>query len=167
MGKLKASEERGVSILSNWDSIKDEAMYKAVLTKFQTHPELATVLLATGDAYIAEVSSFTYALGSFNAYSYPQHTPRDMYWADGGMKDTGRNQLGKTLMRVRCDLRGIEYVEVETRPPNPPAAPQKPAKRRARKAPAAPKVKAVKAVKRKAKAQLAPNKESDDESDGI
>ena len=60
MGKLKACEERGVSILPNWDSIKDEVMYKAVLSKFKTHPELAAVLLATGDAYIAEVSRIRY-----------------------------------------------------------------------------------------------------------
>lgn len=33
-----------------------------------------------------------------------QHTPRDRYWGDGG-DGTGRNQLGKTLMRVREEIK--------------------------------------------------------------
>ena len=88
-----------------------------------------------------------------------------MYWADGGKKDTGRNQLGKTLMRVRCDLRGIDYVEVEKRPPHPPTVEKKPSKRRVPKAPKAPKAAKVKAAKRKAKTQAAPAYESADDSD--
>jgi ribA/ribD-fused uncharacterized protein len=61
-------------------------MYDACLAKFSQHPDLKQLLLDTGDAIIIE------------------HTKNDNYWGDGG-DGTGRNQLGKTLMRVRDTLR--------------------------------------------------------------
>ncbi len=61
-------------------------MYDACLAKFSQHSDLKQLLLDTGDAIIIE------------------HTKNDNYWGDGG-DGTGRNQLGKTLMRVRDTLR--------------------------------------------------------------
>ena len=61
-------------------------MYDACLAKFSQHPDLKQLLLSTGDAIIIE------------------HTKNDNYWGDGG-DGTGRNQLGKTLMRVRDTLK--------------------------------------------------------------
>lgn len=61
-------------------------MYDACLAKFSQHPDLKQLLLDSGDAIIIE------------------HTKNDNYWGDGG-DGTGRNQLGKTLMRVRDTLR--------------------------------------------------------------
>lgn len=61
-------------------------MYDACLAKFSQHADLKQLLLDTGEAVIIE------------------HTKNDNYWGDGG-DGTGRNQLGKTLMRVRDTLR--------------------------------------------------------------
>jgi len=61
-------------------------MYEACLAKFSQHQDLKQLLLDTGEAEIVE------------------HTKNDNYWGDGG-DGTGRNQLGKTLMRVREALR--------------------------------------------------------------
>lgn len=40
---------RKLSIRSDWEAVKDEIMYKAVLKKFQTHPKLKQLLLSTRD----------------------------------------------------------------------------------------------------------------------
>lgn len=57
-----------------------------MLKKFQTHPELRELLLATGDEELVE------------------NAPGDYYWGCG--KDgSGQNKLGYTLMRVRAELR--------------------------------------------------------------
>ena len=61
-------------------------MLEALQAKFTQHPELRDVLLATGDANLVE------------------HTDNDAYWADGG-DGSGKNMLGKLLMRVREQLR--------------------------------------------------------------
>jgi ribA/ribD-fused uncharacterized protein len=70
----------------DWEEVKDEIMHEALLAKFTQHPELRRQLLETGDARIVE------------------HTARDRYWADGG-DGSGRNMLGRLLMRVRDELR--------------------------------------------------------------
>jgi ribA/ribD-fused uncharacterized protein len=64
-------------------------MYDAVYAKFSQHKELKKLLLDTGDSTIVE------------------HTKNDAYWGDGG-DGSGRNQLGKTLMKVREDLRSAK-----------------------------------------------------------
>jgi N-glycosidase YbiA len=71
---------------SDWEEVKDEIMHEALFAKFSQHPELRGQLLETGDARIVE------------------HTARDRYWADGG-DGSGRNMLGRLLMRVRDELR--------------------------------------------------------------
>jgi ribA/ribD-fused uncharacterized protein len=71
---------------SDWEEVKDEIMHEALLAKFTQHPDLRERLLETGEAGIVE------------------HTARDRYWADGG-DGSGRNMLGRLLMRVRDELR--------------------------------------------------------------
>jgi ribA/ribD-fused uncharacterized protein len=71
---------------SDWEEVKGEIMHEALLAKFTQHPELRRQLLETGDARIVE------------------HTARDRYWGDGG-DGSGRNMLGRLLMRVRDELR--------------------------------------------------------------
>jgi hypothetical protein len=71
---------------TDWDTIKPAVMYKAVFTKFSTHPELTDILLQTGDELIIEDSS------------------TDAYWGCGS-DGAGQNQLGKILMQVRERLR--------------------------------------------------------------
>ncbi len=73
----------------DWESVKDQIMYEAVLAKFSQHVDLREILLATGDATIVE------------------HTENDAYWGDGG-DGTGKNMLGIILMRVREELRSSE-----------------------------------------------------------
>ena len=74
----------------DWESAKDNVMYKALVAKFTQHPLLAQQLDATGEALLVE------------------HTTRDKYWGDGGDGGTGekgRNTLGRLLVRVRAELR--------------------------------------------------------------
>ena len=73
-------------IKSNWDEIRDNIMYKAVLAKFTQHPELKELLLSTNDSILIE------------------HTQNDSYWGDGG-DGSGENMLGKILMRVRDEIK--------------------------------------------------------------
>jgi len=71
---------------SDWDSVKDDVMLKALRLKFMQHDMLQRKLLGTGDKTLIE------------------HTSNDSYWGDGG-DGSGRNMLGKLLMKVRGDLR--------------------------------------------------------------
>ena len=70
----------------DWDDVKDAAMLEAVRAKFTQHAHLRELLLATGEAVLVE------------------HTANDSYWGDGG-DGSGRNQLGRTLMQVRTELK--------------------------------------------------------------
>ena len=71
---------------SDWESVKDDVMLKALHMKFTQHDKLKRKLLETGDKTLVE------------------HTSNDSYWGDGG-DGSGRNTLGKLLMQVRKDLR--------------------------------------------------------------
>ncbi len=82
----RMGRSRRFPLRRDWEQVKDEIMYHAVMAKFIQHAKLRDLLLATGNAEIVE------------------HTRNDSYWADGG-DGHGRNQLGKTLMRVREELR--------------------------------------------------------------
>jgi ribA/ribD-fused uncharacterized protein len=73
-------------IRPGWDALKDTTMYRAVLSKFETHAALRTLLLATGEEDLLEDS------------------PTDAYWGVGP-DGKGLNKLGQILMRVRAELR--------------------------------------------------------------
>lgn len=76
---------RELPIRSDWENVKEEIMYKALLKKFQTHKEIKAVLLSTEEQELVE------------------NSPIDYYWGCG--KDgTGLNKLGKLLVKVRDDL---------------------------------------------------------------
>jgi len=72
----------------DWESVKDNVMYAGVLAKFTQHADLRAVLIGTGDAELVE------------------HTANDAYWGDGG-DGSGRNVLGRILMRVRSELAAL------------------------------------------------------------
>lgn len=72
-------------IVKNWSEIKVERMYKVLKVKF-SDPELKEKLLATGDAILIEDSK------------------TDPFWGIG-KKGTGKNMLGKLLMKVREEIR--------------------------------------------------------------
>lgn len=78
--------KRRTILRNDWESTKDDFMYRGCMAKFSQHERLWGILDGTGDAVLVE------------------HTDNDSYWGDGG-DGSGRNQLGKTLMRVREELR--------------------------------------------------------------
>jgi ribA/ribD-fused uncharacterized protein len=80
------ADKNKAAIRAEWDEVKDEVMYRAVRRKFELHPELAAMLLATGDEEIVEAA------------------PADSYWG-AGRDGTGQNRLGKIMQRIRRELR--------------------------------------------------------------
>jgi len=70
----------------DWDAVKDAVMDRAVRRKFELHPQLRALLLATGDEDIVEAA------------------PTDYYWGVG-RDGTGQNKLGKIIERIRAELR--------------------------------------------------------------
>ncbi|MCY3596552.1 MAG: NADAR family protein [Rhodospirillales bacterium] len=76
---------RRADLRCDWDRIKDDVMHSVLLAKFAV-PALRDALLATGDAELVEGNTWG-----------------DVYWGVCGGR--GRNQLGRTLMRIRDDIR--------------------------------------------------------------
>jgi ribA/ribD-fused uncharacterized protein len=74
------------TIRTDWDVAKDAVMYRAVRRKFEMHPALAALLLATGEEDIVETA------------------PTDTYWGVG-REGTGLNKLGQIMVRIRAELR--------------------------------------------------------------
>ena len=71
---------------SDWDTVKDDIMLKALRCKFTQHKDLRKLLWETGEREIIE------------------HTTNDSYWADGGGPGKGLNKLGRLLIQVRDDI---------------------------------------------------------------
>ena len=85
----KAAElgrSRKLPLRSDWEDVKVQIMYEAVLKKFQTHENLRQLLLSTSDQPIVE------------------NAPGDYFWGCG-KTGTGLNKLGQILMEVRNELR--------------------------------------------------------------
>jgi hypothetical protein len=82
----RLGRSRKVPIREEWEEVKDEVMFRAVLAKFNAHQDLTELLLSTGEEEIIE------------------KTTKDYYWGCG-TEGTGKNMLGKILMRVRDELR--------------------------------------------------------------
>jgi ribA/ribD-fused uncharacterized protein len=76
---------RDPSFLSNWDSVKEDILYKGLKAKFEQHPILQTLLLQTGSEYLIELS------------------PWDSYWGSG-KTGNGKNRMGELLMKLRTEL---------------------------------------------------------------
>jgi nicotinamidase/pyrazinamidase len=91
----KLGRSRRYPLRADWEEVKDEIMYRAVLAKVLQHERMQRKLLATGTATLIE------------------HTKNDRYWADGG-DGTGRNMLGIILMQIRAELR--QQTAAATRP---------------------------------------------------
>jgi ribA/ribD-fused uncharacterized protein len=82
----KLAEKHRAAIRPDWDAVKDDVMDRAVRRKFELHPALRELLLATGEEDILEVA------------------PTDYYWGVG-RDGTGQNKLGKIIERIRAELR--------------------------------------------------------------
>jgi N-glycosidase YbiA len=86
MQAAKAGRSRARPLREDWETVKDDIMRRAVLAKFEQHPEIAKVLLETGDEDLIE------------------NTTKDHYWGCGS-SGTGKNMLGIILMETRTILR--------------------------------------------------------------
>lgn len=84
--------DRSKPLRKDWEAVKDDVMRTAVREKFSSHEKLKQLLLSTGDAWLIE------------------HTTNDSYWGDGG-DGTGKNMLGRILMEIRDELRGMSSVK--------------------------------------------------------
>ena len=81
-----------VTFRSDWEEVKDNIMYEILIDKFTRNTDLREKLLNTGDAELIEGTTW-----------------HDNYWGnctcDKCANIQGRNQLGKTLMRIREEIR--------------------------------------------------------------
>ncbi len=82
MKAAKMGRDRNRPLRTDWEAVKDDIMRAAVHAKFTQHPQLAQLLIETGNATIVE------------------HTKNDAYWGDGG-DGSGKNMLGQILMETR------------------------------------------------------------------
>jgi len=82
----KIGRSKTCPILSEWNLIKDQVMYTALLAKFTQHTNLAEMLKRTGTEVLIEGNTWG-----------------DKYW--GMVKEDGQwvgeNKLGKMLMEIR------------------------------------------------------------------
>jgi ribA/ribD-fused uncharacterized protein len=82
---------RKLKLRFDWDSIKDNIMYTALMAKFEQHPDLRQQLLDTDLLHLIEGNYW-----------------HDNYWGDcyckGCQGIAGKNRLGKILMNVRSLL---------------------------------------------------------------
>ena len=74
---------------SDWEKVKCDVMMKALIAKFTQHDDLKAILLGTGTRLLVE------------------HTSNDHFWGDGG-DGSGKNNLGKLLMKVRDMLTNLQ-----------------------------------------------------------
>ncbi len=92
-GKVKFIANKKYGHLVDWDrwnAEKDDIMLNAIKLKFSQHDDLKEKLIATGDAELIE------------------HTINDSYWGDGG-DETGKNTLGRLLMKIRDSFKNDLY----------------------------------------------------------
>lgn len=87
MHAAQLGRSRDFTLRGDWEEHKVAIMKAAVYEKFMNHPDIAEVLLSTGDEEIIE------------------NSPGDSYWGCGSEGD-GKNMLGKVLAEVRAELRG-------------------------------------------------------------
>lgn len=79
---------RHVTLRADWEQVKDQVMYDIVKAKFSDNTNLKQKLLDTGTAELIEGNTWG-----------------DTYWGYDIKQKRGRNELGKTLMRVRNELK--------------------------------------------------------------
>lgn len=80
------ARERPEALRGDWSEARDTVMEKAQRAKFASHPVLAEKLKATGEAELIEASSM------------------NKHWGAGPC-GTGKNMLGRILMKIRADLK--------------------------------------------------------------
>lgn len=86
-----SAKEKGQTVNKrpDWDKIKLEEMYYICKTKFIQNPKLGKLLLETKDEELIEGNDWD-----------------DTFW--GVCNGVGENHLGKTLMKIRDELKELE-----------------------------------------------------------
>lgn len=84
--KVAKARGRDVILRPDWEQVKDGVMYTALVAKAQQSKVFKDLLLSTADAELFEDSPFDY------------------YWGVG-RDGSGKNMLGKLLMKLRQELR--------------------------------------------------------------
>ena len=84
--ELGRKRDPAYPLRKDWEDVKIDIMYEALMAKFTQYEDLRKVLVGTGNAELVE------------------HTKYDAFWGDGG-NGSGRNELGKLLMRLRDELK--------------------------------------------------------------
>lgn len=83
--KVAKEEGQKLNIRPDWDNVKLDEMYNICKEKFTQNPELADLLMKTGDEEIVEGNDWD-----------------DTFW--GVCNGVGLNYLGKTLMKIRSEM---------------------------------------------------------------
>jgi ribA/ribD-fused uncharacterized protein len=81
-----------ITLREDWEEVKYTFMYLIVKAKFGQNPDLADLLLATGDAYLEETNTW-----------------HDKTW--GVCNGEGKNWLGEILMTVRNELQHTKMID--------------------------------------------------------
>ena len=79
---------RQVKLRPDWETIKTELMEKIVREKFRQNPQLAAMLINTGDRKLIEGNTW-----------------HDTFWGVDASTGKGENHLGKILMKIRDELK--------------------------------------------------------------
>lgn len=85
-GKAKRMGRR-VKLRPDWEQVKTSVMEEVVRAKFTQNPDLAALLLSTGDAELIEGNTWG-----------------DTCWGVDLRTGRGENRLGRILMKVRAEL---------------------------------------------------------------
>lgn len=84
---------RKINLRPDWEEIKNEVMYKVCKAKFSQNPDVMELLRKTGHEELIEGNNHG-----------------DTYW--GMIGGIGENYLGRTLMRIRNEMRGFDAAAV-------------------------------------------------------
>lgn len=79
------ARQKDLPLRKDWEEVKDGVMEKALRAKFTQNDKIREILLSTKDRELVEDS------------------PSDFYWGCG-RNGTGRNMLGKLLMKIRDEF---------------------------------------------------------------
>lgn len=84
MEVTKIGRDRSRILRPDWEQVKKDVMFDALVAKYFTHQELFDILILTGKALLVE------------------HTQNDGFWGDGMNWDQPNNNwLGKLLVKLR------------------------------------------------------------------
>lgn len=85
-------EGRRVQLRDDWEDVKEQVMYDIVKSKFENNPNVRELLIATGEEELLEGNTWHDNVWGSCTCPRCQNVP-------------GKNLLGKTLMRVREELK--------------------------------------------------------------